>query len=135
VPVSAEQSVKPSWVKPFEIRSAVVEAVPVTLRFVVVAEVMDAVCAERSPESVVLMAVMVPVAVRFPRYASPFTERRVKGEEVEMPMLPALVMVRREMPLACASKIFPAPLWLSVRRVCADDAAMVEVASVRTKLV
>lgn len=132
VPDSVEQSEKPSWVKDPETRRFVVEAEPVTARLVVVALVMSAVCDVRRPESVSDAPLIVPVAVREPRYASPFTERRAKGELVLIPTLPEFVMVRREIPDACASKIFPAPVWFKVRSVCADDAWMVEVASVRT---
>jgi hypothetical protein len=76
----------------------VVEARPVTEKFVVVADVKSAFCPESSPESVRLVAVMVPVAVSDPRYASPTTERRVNGEDVPTPMLPEVATVKRATP-------------------------------------
>lgn len=95
---------------------------------------------ERSPESVPIASAVtevlwklevavVEVAMKFCATTWPATESFAYGEVVPIPTLPFERKVARVMLFALRSKMLPAPCWLRVRRVCAEAAAIVPVAS------
>ena len=95
---------------------------------------------ERSPESVPIASAVtevfcklelavVEVAMKFCATTWPATESFAYGEVVPIPTLPFERNVARVTLLAFKSKMFPLPCWLRVRRVCADEKAIVPVAS------